>query len=1333
MADGLGENYTQKMKFVLEGEQVLNVVNNALQTLNNKFIGLEASSAKVISWSRKWDDALKREVLVVKSLTNNGRELVTVHNLQANGWRLQTELTKIASNEGKKNAQIVRDQAKATRELAKEEAAKARASSRSIFSAPQQNAQGTGVKGTKTAFDDLFITMQSLERVVTFFMIRRAMFEFLTLTTQSIEKVKELHTAIAEIRTISQSSQSTFANWEASVVRTSNKWGFDLIDMARARYEILSNQMGQGAEQTEKFTDAVAGFAKVTHSTVEQGVDLLTGAINAYGLKAEDVTRVSAVLFKMIDLGRVKASEVANQFGTVAVLANQMGVSIEETAAMIATMTVKGVTAANAMTMIRGIFMGLAKPSRDLAKLFKELGVASGEQMIKVYGLAGSLKILYERTKGSTTEIAELFRNVRPAMGMQSLMQNLDGFNQTLAKFGELADKQYAVAIKDQFKSAGEQLQIIQTQFKNMFTTDFGQSFVKVIVDLSKSFDTTKIAIDGSRESVAGLVNLTKNLGHWAITATVAFIGLKAAISGLNAARAVMTVPQPKPEFFVGPAMASGRFVTNSFGQSMAGLGKALAPTIGFLALTTFIDLLIRAKEEANATKEAVNNFYEQIKQDKQKKMDAYDISLSGDYGNASQGLMRGYSNYIGGLNTRILEYQKTVKDVTKANKTVYADLNAAVQDYAQAINRTIDEIDEQIKKFQKVMEDADSSLQDFRTKDEERLRRVAQKGMNDEERLKYIQSEIPKILDKIRNYDGLDVRYADKLVEQLRDAQEEEQELRAKTREKNAKEDDKSDEKLKVLKQRKEDELNAYKKREAFKMAQHEAAEAERKANMKDKSKYKYTEYKPGMRPDQTVLDRQIKETEAKVAEASSKVQEKLQVAELQAAMKATAGDIEQMYANIAGYAEMEMWYAEQERSEILTNAMKQAATIFDSEFNKKFLDSIQKNFKAQVPSMAGQTAEEFVNKLIATTKVTDLSNLYIKNKDIIDSSNQAITTMKTQVQELTEMLNALAAFQAKNQQTIKDALDAQSANKQGITEDVSKISNLANQRGRSLSWLGSLGNFDNANRRANPDIRQIDSYHQKIMKLADELKEKDALKGLDTNDVAKVLAMQKLIDEAIKTANSKRWDPKINKEETPERIEQRNKAIDQQIDYLNQTKISTQNLLEKLKQQNSITNQITSAETNLKKVTQDAKVMTLDFANSGVRAFSNYTNSIWDAIDALSVLNAMMPGTGKVGPYKASGGMIYAARGMFVPRGTDTVPAMLTPGEFVMNRESTRKNLGRLVPMNYGQQNLPSNNSSVSFGDINVNVSGGSNTKMTAKSIAKELKNQLRHGMKL
>jgi hypothetical protein len=59
-------------------------------------------------------------------------------------------------------------------------------------------------------------------------------------------------------------------------------------------------------------------------------------------------------------------------------------------------------------------------------------------------------------------------------------------------------------------------------------------------------------------------------------------------------------------------------------------------------------------------------------------------------------------------------------------------------------------------------------------------------------------------------------------------------------------------------------------------------------------------------------------------------------------------------------------------------------------------------------------------------------------------------------------------------------------------------------------------------------------------------------------------------------------------------------------------------------------------------------------------------------------------------IGPHAyQSGGLVYAAGGLFTPRGTDVVPAMLTPGEAVLNRGVTKAILGgraSLVPTGRG-----------------------------------------------
>jgi len=75
------------------------------------------------------------------------------------------------------------------------------------------------------------------------------------------------------------------------------------------------------------------------------------------------------------------------------------------------------------------------------------------------------------------------------------------------------------------------------------------------------------------------------------------------------------------------------------------------------------------------------------------------------------------------------------------------------------------------------------------------------------------------------------------------------------------------------------------------------------------------------------------------------------------------------------------------------------------------------------------------------------------------------------------------------------------------------------------------------------------------------------------------------------------------------------------------------------------------------------------------------------------------------------ANGGVVYASAGQminFQPKGTDTVPAMLTPGEFVVNRASTSKNLPLLKSINSGGY---SRGGSVSYYDQGGYVSTSGN----------------------
>ena len=92
-----------------------------------------------------------------------------------------------------------------------------------------------------------------------------------------------------------------------------------------------------------------------------------------------------------------------------------------------------------------------------------------------------------------------------------------------------------------------------------------------------------------------------------------------------------------------------------------------------------------------------------------------------------------------------------------------------------------------------------------------------------------------------------------------------------------------------------------------------------------------------------------------------------------------------------------------------------------------------------------------------------------------------------------------------------------------------------------------------------------------------------------------------------------------------------------------------------------------------------------------------------------------------------RARGGMVYANRGMFVPRGTDTVPAMLTPGEFVVRRSAVQRgnNLSLLKAINTGATAAPGATQSLSRGGsvqylANGGEAGGAGLGLNAEAMS-------------
>ena len=84
-----------------------------------------------------------------------------------------------------------------------------------------------------------------------------------------------------------------------------------------------------------------------------------------------------------------------------------------------------------------------------------------------------------------------------------------------------------------------------------------------------------------------------------------------------------------------------------------------------------------------------------------------------------------------------------------------------------------------------------------------------------------------------------------------------------------------------------------------------------------------------------------------------------------------------------------------------------------------------------------------------------------------------------------------------------------------------------------------------------------------------------------------------------------------------------------------------------------------------------------------NSVETWEHYTGRLAEAITGTIITFAALKGALR----RSEGGIVYASQGKFInfePKGTDTVPAMLTPGEFVVNARSTKRHRGVLEAIN-------------------------------------------------
>ena len=276
--------------------------------------------------------------------------------------------------------------------------------------------------------------------------------------------------ALAKVGTIADTTKVPMDQLSKSITDLSNATGQGASDIAEAVYNAIS--AGQDTADAVNFVENATKLARAGFTDTAAATDILTTALNAYGLEASDVTRVSDILITTQNLGKTTVNELAGQMGRVIPTAKAQGVSIENLAAMYAVMTANGINTAQTTTYLSSMLNELGKAGSSADKAFragtehiKKGGLSMAEAMDSGWELTDVLSILAETAEDSGVSLSNMFGSAEAGKAATVLWDNASQLNTVVEQMGDSAGA--TATAYEGLNTTSFQTQLILNQLKN--------------------------------------------------------------------------------------------------------------------------------------------------------------------------------------------------------------------------------------------------------------------------------------------------------------------------------------------------------------------------------------------------------------------------------------------------------------------------------------------------------------------------------------------------------------------------------------------------------------------------------------------------------------------------------------------------------------------------------------------------------------------------------------------------------------------------------------------------------------------------------------------------
>lgn len=355
------------------------------------------------------------------------------------------------------------------------------------------------------------------------------------------EQAMEYENSIAKVSTIADATVP-IEELQESIMELSNRTGIEAKEISENVYNAIS--AGQKTADAVNFVENAADLARAGFAETGNALDILSTIMNAYGMEAAEVTRVSDVLIQTQNLGKTTVAELSSSMGKVIPTAKAYNVELEQIAAGYAIMTANGVATAESTTYMNSMLNELGKSGTKVSDALKDkTGKSFKELSESGMSLSDVLSVISDAASEQNKQFSDMWSSSEAGKaGLILLGDSAETFNGTLDQMSSSAGATETALEKLGTKSYD--LQVAQNQLKNV-GIEIGSEVLEAITPLAeKALPKIEKFTENAVDNLPKIVQTGKEMLPVITGIGTAWATWKVAQTATKGAEAVMTFAQ---------------------------------------------------------------------------------------------------------------------------------------------------------------------------------------------------------------------------------------------------------------------------------------------------------------------------------------------------------------------------------------------------------------------------------------------------------------------------------------------------------------------------------------------------------------------------------------------------------------------------------------------------------------------------------------------------------------------------------------------------------------------------------------------------------------------